>query len=95
MSQLKTLLLQSLLSVGAKAAAAGLDGDPKTHAKDALKSALVGLHNSPLEEAALDELVERTITPAQFGAHEARAEELATQIVKDIEELFTLAHTAE
>jgi hypothetical protein len=89
---LKTLLLQHLLMTGANAAVAKLDGDPKTNAKAELKKGLFDLASGPVEDAAIDQLVDVVITKEHFGEDEARAEELLEQNIKITLELFELAH---
>jgi len=89
---LKSLLLKHVIATAAGAAAAKLDGDPKTNAKDHLKASLLGLtENDELKDEALDQLVDAVITAKHFGEDEEKAEGHLKAVVENLTALFELA----
>lgn len=90
MNPLSTALLGHFLNTAANAAAAQLDGNPETKAKDELKKGLTALLGSQVQDRAIDKLAETVITPEQFGENEKRAEELLKSITAQSIELFSL-----
>jgi hypothetical protein len=90
-------LVQHLAVIGAKSAAAALDGDSNTKASSVLKESIQGLYKSPVMDDLESIAVDALIKPEDFGAYEKEAEEHLKAIIdhsQALADLMVKAHKA-